>query len=118
MKRLWILLMTEFKTWRKDPVTAVGGIIPPLIILIAFSIMFGSRPTFKIALINHDQGGYGEVLREAINETISPFNVPYYDISPLSEKEAWQAYQQYQLDGVWWCQRISPKILKPKRILR
>ena len=101
MKRLWILLSTEFKTWRKDPVTAVGGILPPLIILIAFSIMFGTRPTFKIAFVDHDQGEYSHMLRESINDTISPFNVPYYDISSLSEEEAWQAYQNYQLDGIW-----------------
>lgn len=101
MRRLWIILLTEFKSWRQDPISAIGGILPPLIIMIAFSIMFGARPTFKIAFINNDEGNYGEVLRQAINETISPFGVPYYDISPLSESEAWQAYHEYRLDGVW-----------------
>lgn len=101
MRRLWIIFLTEIKAWRHDPMTAIGGILPPLIILIAFSIMFGARPTFQIALINHDSGNYGEVLRQAIQETISPFDVPYYDISPLSETEAWEAYRRYQLDGIW-----------------
>ena len=101
MRRLWILLLTEFKAWRQDPITAVGGILPPLIILIAFSVMFGERPTFKIALINRDTGPYGEVLRAAIQETLSPFDVPYYDISPLSEPESWAAFAQYRLDGIW-----------------
>ncbi|MCB8923273.1 MAG: ABC transporter permease [Ardenticatenaceae bacterium] len=101
MRRLWIILSTEFKSWRQDPVSAIGGILPPLIILIAFSIMFGARPTFKIAFINHDEGNYGELLRQAIEETISPFNVPYYDISTLSETEAWEVYQQNHLDGIW-----------------
>jgi ABC-type multidrug transport system permease subunit len=101
MRRLWIILLTEFKSWRNDPITAVGGILPPLIILIAFSIMFGARPTFKIALINNDAGSYGEVLRETLTETLSPFDVPYYDISPLPEAEAWAEYERYHLDGVW-----------------
>lgn len=101
MRRLWIILSTEFKSWRQDPVSAVGGILPPLIILIAFSIMFGARPTFKIAFINYDQGSYGDLVREAIEETISPFDVPYYDISPLSEAQAWEAYGQNHLDGIW-----------------
>lgn len=75
MRRLWILLLTEFKAWRQDPITAVGGILPPLIILIAFSVMSGERPTFKIALINRDTGPYCAVLRAAIQETLSPFDV-------------------------------------------
>ncbi len=101
MKRLWIILSTKFKSWRQDPVSAIGGILPPLIILIAFSIMFGARPTFKIAFINHDKGDYGEILRQAIEETISPFDVPYYDISTQSETEAWEVYEQNHLDGIW-----------------
>lgn len=101
MRRLWIIFLTEIKTWRQEPITAIGGILPPLIILIAFSVMFGERPTFKIALLNHDAGAYGEVLRQAIHETLSPFDVPYYDISSLPESEAWDAYRQYHLDGIW-----------------
>ncbi|MCB0202437.1 MAG: ABC transporter permease [Anaerolineae bacterium] len=101
MRRLWIILSTEFKSWRQDPVSAIGGILPPLIILLAFSIMFGARPTFKIAFIDNDEGKYGEVLRQAIDDTISPFDVPYYDISTVSETEAWEAYQQNHLDGIW-----------------
>lgn len=101
MHRLWIILRTEFKAWRADPITTFGGILPPLFILLAFSLMFGERPTFKIALIDHDAGSSGEVLRQALAGTISPFGYPYYDLVTLSEEEAWQSFDAYQLDGVW-----------------
>lgn len=101
MKRFWIIFITEVKSWRQDPITSLGGIIPPFIILIAFGIMFASRPTLKMAIINHDEGMYGDILRRSVEETISPFGVPYYDISSLPEAEAWQAYESYHLDAVW-----------------
>ncbi len=101
MYRLWIILRTEIKAWRADPITAFGGLLPPFFILLAFSLMFGERPTLKIALVNHDSGSAGAILRQALNETLSPFGYPYYDLSPLSEVEAWQAFHAYQLDGVW-----------------
>lgn len=101
MYRLWIILRTEIKAWRADPFTAMGGLIPPLFILLAFNLMFGSRPTFKIAFINHDAGTTGEILHQALQETLSPFGFPYYDLIPLSEAEAWQSFKANRLDGVW-----------------
>ncbi len=101
MRRLWIILMTEIKAWSKDPLIAVSGLIPPIFILLAFGLMFGARPTFRIALINHDRGTYGDVLKQTFAETISPFDVPYYDILSISEDEAWKAFQGYRIDGIW-----------------
>jgi len=101
MRRLWIILHTEIKAWRKDPITILGGILPPLLMMIAFGLLFGERPTFKIAVINHDDGASGAILTETFGETISPFNVPYYDVLPLSEADAWEALRTYHLDGVW-----------------
>ncbi|MBN1148505.1 MAG: ABC transporter permease [Anaerolineales bacterium] len=100
-KRFCILLATEFKAWRHDPITAMGGFIPPLFILIAFGLLFGGRLTFKIACINHDSGAYGAVLRQAFDQTLSPFRTPYYDVLGLEEEAAWAAYRSFRIDGVW-----------------
>ena len=101
MKRFWILLRTEFKAWRQEPVTAMGGFIPPITMLLAFGLLFGGRLTFKIGYINHDRGPYGAFLKSSIDEVLSPFNTPYYDVLEGSEEEIWDAYRSYQIDGVW-----------------
>lgn len=101
MRRFWIILLTEIKAWRQDPVTAMGGLIPPLFIMIGFSLMFGGNPSFRIALLNHDRGSYGNILHQALDETISPFGAPYYQVVSIPESEVWQAYKTFRLDGVW-----------------
>jgi ABC-type multidrug transport system permease subunit len=101
MRRLWILLTTEWKAWRKDPLTAVGGLIPPLFILIVFSLMFGGRLSFRIALIDRDAGPYGAVLRRTFDEALSPFGEPYYEVVPMAEDEAWTALRRLEIDGIW-----------------
>lgn len=101
MKRFSILLSTEFKAWRRDPITALGGFIPPTLILIAFGLLLGGRLNFKLAVINHDEGSSGEVLRETLAEVDSPFGVPYYGVLDLTEEEAWETYRDYRLDGLW-----------------
>lgn len=101
MQRFWILLSTELKAWRHDPITTLGGFIPPFFILIAFGLLFGGRLTFKLSVLNHDTGPYGEVLRETFHEVLSPFGTPYYDLQDLPEDEAWRAYRAHRIDGVW-----------------
>ena len=101
MRRFWILFVTELKAWRHDPITALGGFIPTLFILIAFGLLFGGRLTFKIAVLNRDQGSYGTVLRGTFDEVLSPFGTPYYDIVDLPETEAWADYYDHRIDGVW-----------------
>jgi ABC-type multidrug transport system permease subunit len=101
MRRLWILLATELKAWRHDPITTLGGFIPPTFLLIAFGLLFGGRLTFKVALLNHDQGRYGAVLRQTFDEALSPFGTPYYDVFELEEDDAWHDYHAHRIDGVW-----------------
>lgn len=101
MKRFAILLLTEVKAWLHDPVTAVGGLIPPFVMLIALDLLFGGRLMFQIVFIDRDTGPYGAVLRQAVGETISPFNTPYYDILPMAEQDAWAALRSYRIDGIW-----------------
>jgi len=101
MKRFWILFRTELLAWRRDPISAAGGLIPALFLLIALGLLFGGRLTFKIAVVNHDAGPYGAVLRQTFDETLSPFGTPYYDVSDLGEDAAWAAYHTHRLDGVW-----------------
>ncbi|NOZ70890.1 MAG: ABC transporter permease [Chloroflexi bacterium] len=101
MKRFWILFRTELKAWRHDPVTALGGFIPAIFILLAFALLFGGRLTFKIALINHDTGTDGKILQETMNEVLSPFGTPYYDVLVRPEDEAWKMYHAFDIDGVW-----------------
>jgi hypothetical protein len=101
MKRFWILLRTELLAWRHDPITALGGFIPTLFVLIAFGLLFGGRLAFKIAVVNNDAGPYGAVLRQTFDEVLSPFGTPYYDVSDLPEEAAWEAYYAHRLDGVW-----------------
>lgn len=101
MKRFWILLRTELLAWRHDPITTLGGFIPTLFVLTALGLLFGGRLTFKIALVNHDAGPYGAVLRQTFDEVLSPFGTPYYDVFDLAEEAAWEAYHAHRLDGVW-----------------
>ena len=101
MKRLWILLLMELKAWRSDPITALGGFIPPLFILVAFGLLFGGRLTFKVAVLNQDAGQYGAVLRQALDEVLSPFGTPYYDVVDLAPERAWEAYRAHRIDGIW-----------------
>jgi hypothetical protein len=101
VERFRILLTTEFKAWRHDPITALGGFIPTLFILIAFGLLFGGRLTFKIAYINHDNGPYGALLRQTFDQTLSPFRTPYYDVLDLEQEAAWEAYRSFRIDGVW-----------------
>jgi len=105
MKRFWILFVTELKAWRHDPITALGGFIPAIFILLAFGLLFGGRLTFKIAFINHDAGPNGAILRETFDEVNSPFGMPYYDVLDLSsgqpEDQVWRDYENFRIDGVW-----------------
>ncbi len=102
MRRLWILFKSEFNAWRHDPITAIGGILPPSLILIAFALLFGGRLSFKIAVVNQDQGLYGTVLRQTFDEVISPLNnVPYYHVEDMDEEEALKAFETFRVDGVW-----------------
>jgi hypothetical protein len=101
MKRFRILLRTELLAWRHDPITALGGFIPTLFVLVAFGLLFGGRLAFKIAVVNNDSGAYGAVLRQTFDEVLSPFGTPYYDVSGLAEEAAWEAYHAHRLDGVW-----------------
>jgi hypothetical protein len=102
MRRLWILFKSEFNVWRHDPISAIGGILPPGLILIAFSLLFGGRLSFKIAVVNQDQGSYGAVLRQTFDEAISPLNnMPYYHVIDMDEEEALQDFETYRIGGVW-----------------
>lgn len=101
MRRFWILFKTELNAWRHDPITALGGIIPPTFMLIAFGLLFGGDLLFEIGVINHDKGPYGNLLVETIRELVSPFGIPYYTIADLPEDATWAAYDNYRLEGVW-----------------
>jgi hypothetical protein len=101
LKRFWILLKTEMNAWRHDPITALGGFIPTLFMLVAFGLLFGGRLTFKIAFVNHDRGPCGAVLRGTFDEAVSPFGTPYYDVFDVAENKAWHDYHAHRIDGVW-----------------
>jgi ABC-type multidrug transport system permease subunit len=115
MRRLWILFKTEFKVWRRDPITALGGFIPSLFILIAFTLLFGGRLSFKIAVINQDQGEYGQILVDTFDEVISPLDLqPYYAVQEMDETHTWQAFEQYRIEGIW----VIPEDFSAKIIAR
>jgi ABC-type multidrug transport system permease subunit len=101
MRRFWILLSTEIKALIRDPISVLGGFIAPGILMVAFGLLFGGRLAFKVAVLNHDTGPWGGVLRQTIGEVISPFGTPYYDVPDLPENQAWDAYRAHALDGVW-----------------
>ena len=102
MRRLWILFKTEFNAWKYDPITALGGVIPCLFILIAFALLFGGRLSFKVAVVNYDQGEYGQILVDTFDEVISPLDqAPYYTIQKMDEVQAWQAFEEYRIEGIW-----------------
>lgn len=101
MQRFWILLKTEFDAWRHDPITVMGGIIPPTLIMIAFGLLFGGKLMFEIGVVNQDEGPYGDLLTETIEEVISPFGIPYYGVFAGSDAETWEAYDRYEVEGVW-----------------
>jgi hypothetical protein len=102
MRRLWILFRTEFLVWRHDPITALGGVIPSFFILLAFTLLFGGRLSFKIAVINKDDGEFGQILIDTFDQVISPLdNQPYYTVQDMNEDQAWQAYNEYRIEGIW-----------------
>jgi ABC-type multidrug transport system permease subunit len=101
MRRFWILLLTEIKAWRRDPISIFGGFIAPGVLLIAFGLLFGGRLSIQVAVLNHDAGPWGSVLRETVGDVISPFGTPYYEVCDLAEHAAWRAYRAHRIDGVW-----------------
>jgi hypothetical protein len=101
MKRFLVLLTTELKAWRHDPITTLGGLIPPTFMLLAFGLLFGGPLSFRVAVLNYDAGPYGAVLRETFDEVQSPFGTPYYAALDLPEEEAWAAYRAHRIEGVW-----------------
>jgi hypothetical protein len=101
MRRFWILLCTEFKAWRRDPITALGGFIPAAVLLVTFGLLFGGRLALRVAVLNHDAGIQGSLLTQTIRESLSPFGIPYYEVIDLPENLAWQAYHAHRIDGVW-----------------
>jgi hypothetical protein len=101
MRRFWILLSTEIKALVRDPISVLGGFIAPGILMVAFGLLFGGPLSFHIAVINRDTGAWGNVLRQTVDEVISPFGTPYYEVSKLYEEDAWDVYHAHALDGVW-----------------
>ena len=49
----------------------------------------------------HDPLDLISSVRQTVAEVISPFGTPYYEVSKLSEEEAWDVYHAHALDGVW-----------------
>ncbi|MBN1316234.1 MAG: hypothetical protein JXA42_12220, partial [Anaerolineales bacterium] len=95
-------MKTEFNAWRHDPITVLGGVLPPGLILISFALLFGGRLSFSIAYVNLDRGDYGLVLRQVFDEAISPLNdSPYYAVKDMDQQQAIQAYQDFRVDAVW-----------------
>jgi hypothetical protein len=102
MRRLWILFKTEFSVWKHDPITALGGFIPCLFIFLAFTLLFGGRMSFKIAVLNNDRGEYGQILVDTFEKVISPLdNAPYYAVQKMDEAQAWKAFNEYRIEGIW-----------------
>ena len=102
IKRFFYLFSTNIKALLQDPIPILGGLIAPLVMLFAFGILFSGNLSFKAAVINQDEGVYGELLRESFNEVISPLNdQPYYDLQALPEEKIWQEYEKFHLDTVW-----------------
>jgi hypothetical protein len=99
--RMWILFKTEFMAWRRDPITALGGIIPSSFILLAFGLLFGGKLMFPIAVINLDSGPYGQKLINSIQSVESPFEMPYYEIMETEPGKAWDDYEHYRIEGIW-----------------
>ncbi len=85
MRRFLILLRTELLAWRHDPIGALGGFVPTVFLLLALGLLFGGPLSFNIAVVNHDAGPYGAVLRQTCAEVLSPFGTPYYAVSALDE---------------------------------
>ncbi len=102
MRRFFILLRTEFLAWRGDPLPALGGFIPCLVLLTAFWLLFGGRLAFRVAALNHDEGPLGQILVETLAEIPSPLNgKPYYDLVDVSEEQAWRDFEDGRLSAVW-----------------
>ena len=40
MRRLWVLLVTEIKAWRHNPISVAGGFIPTLVLFVGFGALF------------------------------------------------------------------------------
>ncbi len=101
MRRFWILLCTELKAWRSEPISAVGGLLPPLILLVAFGLIFGGRLTMKTAFIDNDEGPKGAQLKGIMAEELSPFDQPYYDLVDADEATAFRLFNENRIDGIW-----------------
>lgn len=101
MKRYWILFLTEIKACLHEPISVLGGLILPIILLAVLGLMFSGERAMPVVVINHDAGEQGSVLVDVMKMELSPFNLPYYKILEMTEKQAWEAYENQRIDGVW-----------------
>jgi ABC-type multidrug transport system permease subunit len=101
MKRFWILFKSQLFAWQKDPLSVLGGFIPPLVMFTAFGLLFGSNLGFSIAVVNQDRGPYGKILRGTFDEVLSPLGSPYYDVQDLDQDQAFKQMNDARIEGVW-----------------
>ena len=102
MRRAWILLRTEALAWLRDPLPTLGGFMPTLIMLAAFGLLFGGRLAFNLAIVDHDAGDAGRLLRAAALEVPSPLDgLPYYKLIDVPEEQAWADFEKGRIQAVW-----------------
>ena len=83
MKGLFRMFTAEAKKnvllFAADPKPLAAGLIAPSMVLIVFSLIFGSFTSLPISVENNDTGEYGRLLEEKILTQISPLGGnPYF----------------------------------------
>lgn len=94
LKKLLVLLKSDSKS-------LMAGIIAPTVILLVFFLTLGNFTSFKLAVINQDDGPAGQALEQSIFRQVSPLgHQPYFKKVTANAREAAALYEADRINGI------------------
>lgn len=101
MRTHWrvILLATrkEFQVWVRDPKVFAASLLAPLVLLLAFNLIFGRGSAINIAVTDLDRTRVSQRLVELIAAKDSQLGGKYFRVIPLNQAEGERLFGQGRL---------------------